>query len=124
MPSRSVSACPRCAMLALTPSGARVIRAMTQLAYVFDHHLHPMRIAFRQMTAGKIARQFVIDQKSSALDKFARFAGTAVKIRRQAVVSGELKAAWDASSAAAGSMMLFAKAREDMEATVELPHIR
>jgi hypothetical protein len=52
------------------------------------------------------------------------FAGTAVKIRRQAVVSGELKAAWDASSAAAGSMMLFAKAREDMEATVELPHIR
>jgi hypothetical protein len=52
------------------------------------------------------------------------FAGTAVKVRRQAVVSGDLKAAWDASSAAAGSMMMFAKAQEDMEATVELPRIR
>jgi hypothetical protein len=52
------------------------------------------------------------------------FAGTAVKVRRQAVVSGDLKAAWDASSAAAGSMMMFAKAKEDMEATVELPRIR
>lgn len=51
-------------------------------------------------------------------------ADNAVKIRRQAALSGELKSAWDASSAAAGSMMLFAKAREDMEATVKLPHIR
>jgi hypothetical protein len=52
------------------------------------------------------------------------FADTAVKVRRQAVVSGDLKAAWDASSAAAGSMMMFARAKEDMEATVELPRIR
>ncbi len=51
-------------------------------------------------------------------------AENAIKTRRQAVMSGELKSAWDASSAAAGSMMLFAKAREDMEATVKLPHIR
>jgi hypothetical protein len=52
------------------------------------------------------------------------FADTAVRVRRQAVVSGDLKSAWDASSAAAGSMMMFAKAQEDMEATVELPRIR
>jgi hypothetical protein len=51
-------------------------------------------------------------------------AANAVKTRRQAVMSGELQSAWDASSAAAGSMMLFAKAREDMEATVKLPQIR
>jgi hypothetical protein len=51
-------------------------------------------------------------------------AGTAVKTRRQAAVTGELQLAWDASSAAAGSMMLFTKAQEDMEAAVRLPEIR
>ena len=51
-------------------------------------------------------------------------AETAVKTRRQAAVSGELQLAWDASSAAAGSMMLLNKAQEDMEAAVRLPEIR
>jgi hypothetical protein len=51
-------------------------------------------------------------------------AETAVKTRRHAAVSGELQLAWDASSAAAGSMMLLAKAQEDMEAAVRLPEIR
>lgn len=51
-------------------------------------------------------------------------AENAVKTRRRAVLSGELQSAWDASSAAAGSMMLLAKAREDMEATVKLPQLR
>ena len=53
-----------------------------------------------------------------------KLAETAVKTRRQAVASGELQLAWDASSAAAGSMMLLNKAREDMEAAVRLPEIR
>jgi hypothetical protein len=51
-------------------------------------------------------------------------AETAVKTRRQAAVSGELPLAWDASSAAAGSMMLLKRAQEDMEAAVRLPEIR
>ncbi|MEO5739430.1 MAG: hypothetical protein ABIS29_02415 [Vicinamibacterales bacterium] len=51
-------------------------------------------------------------------------AETAVKTRRQAAVSGELQLAWDASSAAAGSMMLLNKAQEDMEAAARLPEIR
>ena len=51
-------------------------------------------------------------------------AETAVKTRRQAALSGELQLAWDASSAAAGSMMLLSKAQEDMEAAVRLPEIR
>jgi hypothetical protein len=51
-------------------------------------------------------------------------ADTAIKTRRQAAVTGELQLAWDASSAAAGSMMLFTKAQEDMEAAVRLPEIR
>ncbi|MSO30621.1 MAG: hypothetical protein EXQ48_06685 [Acidobacteria bacterium] len=51
-------------------------------------------------------------------------ADSAVRTRRQAVMSGELRSAWDASSAAAGSMMLFARAQEDMDAIVKLPQIR
>jgi len=51
-------------------------------------------------------------------------AETAVKMRRQAAISGELQLAWDASSAASGSIMLLTKAQEDMEAAVRLPEIR
>jgi hypothetical protein len=51
-------------------------------------------------------------------------ADSAVRTRRSAVMSGELRWAWDASSAAAGSMTLFARAREDMDAVVKLPQIR
>jgi hypothetical protein len=51
-------------------------------------------------------------------------AETAVRTRRQAVASGELQLAWDASSAAAGSMLLLNKAKGDMEAAVRLPEIR
>lgn len=51
-------------------------------------------------------------------------ADSAVRTRRSAVMSGELRSAWDASSAAAGSMALFTRAQEDMEAIVKLPQIR
>ena len=58
------------------------------------------------------------------LSSAVNLAETAVKTRRQAAMSGELQLAWDASSAAAGSMMLLNKAQEDMEAAVRLPEIR
>jgi len=58
------------------------------------------------------------------LSSAVTLAETAVKTRRQATVSGELQLAWDASSAASGSMMLLSKAQEDMEAAVRLPEIR
>jgi hypothetical protein len=58
------------------------------------------------------------------LSSAVNLAETAVKTRRQATVSGELQLAWDASSAASGSMMLLSKAKEDMEAAVRLPEIR
>jgi hypothetical protein len=51
-------------------------------------------------------------------------AETAVKTRRQAAISGELQLAWDASSAAAGAMMLLTRAQEEMEAAVRFPQIR
>jgi hypothetical protein len=51
-------------------------------------------------------------------------AENAVTTRRLAVTSGDLRSAWDASSAAAGAMMLFARSRADMEAIVKLPQVR
>jgi hypothetical protein len=58
------------------------------------------------------------------LSSAVNLAETAVKTRRQAAISGELQLAWDASSAASGSIMLLSKAQEDMEAAVRLPQIR
>lgn len=58
------------------------------------------------------------------LTSAVNLAETAVRTRRQATVSGEVALAWDASSAAAGSMLLLTRAREDMEAAVRLPQIR
>ena len=51
-------------------------------------------------------------------------AETAVRTRRHATVSGELALAWDASSAAAGSMTLLTRAREEMEAAIRLPQTK
>ena len=51
-------------------------------------------------------------------------AENAVRVRREAVESGSLQKAWDASSAAAGSIMLFARARADMEAILTIPRLR
>ena len=53
-----------------------------------------------------------------------QLADTAVRVRRDAIESGNLRTAWDASAAAAGSMMLFARARADMEAQLRPPQIR
>ena len=51
-------------------------------------------------------------------------ADTAVRVRSDAVQSGNLRSAWDASAAAAGSLMLLARARADMENVFRLPQLR
>jgi hypothetical protein len=58
------------------------------------------------------------------LSTAVNLAETAVKMRRQAATTGEMQLAWDASSAASGSLLLLSKAKEDMEAAVRLPEIR
>ena len=58
------------------------------------------------------------------LTSAVNLAETAVRTRRQATVSGELSLAWDASSAAAGSMLLLTRAQESMEAATRYPQIR
>ena len=69
----------------------------------------------------------VPDQLKSShalLQSALNLADHAVKMRREAVLTGELKFAWDASSSAAGSMMLLVKAQEEMDATLSGPQLR
>lgn len=50
-----------------------------------------------------------------------QLADNAAKIRRQAAVDGSMSRAWDASSAAAGALMLVARARTDMQLALRPP---
>lgn len=52
-----------------------------------------------------------------------RFAETAVDARTQAVLSGQLPRAWEASSAAAGSIMMLARAQQELRALLEPPRL-
>lgn len=51
----------------------------------------------------------------------AQLADSAARIRREAALSGDLARAWDASSAAAGSLMLSARARTEIQAMLKSP---
>jgi hypothetical protein len=82
------------------------------------------RLAVHAKTLGVLAVPDELKPAHALLTSAVNLAETAVKTRRQAAVSGELQLAWDASSAAAGSMMLLSRAQEDMEAAVRLPEIR
>ena len=45
-------------------------------------------------------------------------------IRRQAASSGDLARAWDASSAAAGALMLSARARTEIQSLLRPPELK
>ena len=52
-----------------------------------------------------------------------QLAANAAEIRREAALAGDMARAWDASSAAAGALMLGAKARTDILAALRLPQL-
>ena len=52
-----------------------------------------------------------------------QLAVNAAQIRREAALAGDMARAWDASSAAAGALMLGAKARTDILAALRLPQL-
>jgi hypothetical protein len=54
----------------------------------------------------------------------AQLAGNAAQIRREAALASDITRAWDASSAAAGALMLGAKARADIQAQLRLPQLK
>jgi hypothetical protein len=81
------------------------------------------QLARHTKTLNAVAVPDELKPAHALLSSAVNLAETAVKSRRQAALSGELQRAWDASSAAAGSMMLLSKAQEDMEAAIRLPEI-
>jgi hypothetical protein len=54
----------------------------------------------------------------------AQLADNAARIRREATLAGDMARAWDASSAAAGALMLEGRARTDMQALMRAPQPR
>ena len=54
----------------------------------------------------------------------AYLAENAARIRREATLAGSIERAWDASSAAAGALMLGAKSRTDIQEQLRLPRAR
>lgn len=53
-----------------------------------------------------------------------QLAGSAGRIRREATLAEDIARAWDASSAAAGALMLGARARTDMQSLLRPPELR
>ena len=53
----------------------------------------------------------------------AQLADSAARIRREAIIFGNMARAWDASAAAAGALMLTARARTDMQTLLRLPQL-
>jgi hypothetical protein len=53
-----------------------------------------------------------------------QLSSNAAQIRREAVMAGDMTRAWNASSAAAGALMLGDKARVDMQAVVRRPELK
>jgi hypothetical protein len=54
----------------------------------------------------------------------AQLSASAAQVRREAALAGDMTRAWNASSAAAGALMLAGRARSDMQAVVRIPQLR
>jgi hypothetical protein len=50
-------------------------------------------------------------------------AQTAARLRREAALTGDMARAWDASSAAAGSLMLSERVRTEIQSAFRLPQL-
>jgi hypothetical protein len=58
------------------------------------------------------------------LGSAAQLADQAAQIRREATLSGDVARAWDASAAAAGALMLSARAKAEIQASLKLPQLQ
>ena len=86
-------------------------------------------VAIEQTSARVIALASAIAPPEEATSAHAllisamQLAKNAAQIRREAAVAADMARAWDASSAAAGALMLSAKARADIQALVRPPQL-
>jgi hypothetical protein len=81
-----------------------------------------MAAAVRQLTI--ISPPAEMTSAHALLTSAARLAEQAAAIRLDATLKGHLDRAWDASSAAAGSLMLFDRARHELETQAQPPALR
>jgi hypothetical protein len=54
----------------------------------------------------------------------AQLSASAAQVRREAALTGDMTRAWNASSAAAGALMLAGRAKTEMQAVVRMPQLR
>src|SRR5262249_34575968 len=85
----AASGCAIVGVLPFAPSRTGVVDPMAQLARVLDHHLDAVSVALRQMSAGQIARQFVIDLEPPAFYKFSCLARSAKAVGLELNEGGE-----------------------------------
>lgn len=57
------------------------------------------------------------------LQSASQLATSAARIRREAALANDLPRAWDASSAAAGALMMFDRARTELQSALSLPQL-
>lgn len=74
--------------------------------------------------AGDVSPPEELGGAHALLVSAAHLAENAATIRRDATMSGNIQRAWDASSAAAGALMLGAKARSDIRALLRQPQLQ
>jgi hypothetical protein len=74
--------------------------------------------------AGTLAPPPEFRAAQALLISAVQMAGNAGRIRREATMSEDIARAWDASSAAAGALMLGSRARTDMQNLLRPPQLR
>jgi hypothetical protein len=74
--------------------------------------------------AGDVSPPEELAAAQALLLSAAHLAENAATIRRDATLSGSIERAWDASSAAAGALMLGAKARSDIRSLLRQPQLQ
>ena len=90
----------------------------------------PASLALLERKAARVSKavaEIVPPEELSAahatLLSAAQLASSAAQVRREAALAGDMTRAWDASAAAAGALMLGAKARSDIQALVRPPQL-
>ena len=67
---------------------------------------------------------WMLTERYADLARAVQLARTSVTFRQDAVQSGNMDTAWDASAAASGALMLFAQAQTDLERQLRTPESR
>jgi hypothetical protein len=86
------------------------------------------RLASRTDAAGKLMAVLAAPAEGTGahglLTNAIKLASRAAALRQRAVLSGDIQHAWEASSAAAGALMLFERATQDVQTLTTIPALQ